>query len=99
MKNLQLILELGIHKKIEGNVDNPIKKAYYERLTEEREIEFLKEIQLYWSGNKGKYSIKGLVSEWWWYTNNYIWGNFPPTYWTYADLLNKATINYIPLFY
>lgn len=86
-------------QEIEGNVDNPIKKAYYERLTEEREIEFLKEIQLYWSGNKGRYSIKGLVSEWWWYANNYIWGNFPPTYWTYADLLNKATIKYIPLFY
>ena len=30
----------------------------------------------------------GDVDDWWWYASNYIWANFPPLYWGYADLLN-----------
>jgi hypothetical protein len=36
------------------------------------------------------------VDDWWWYANDYIWNNFPPLYWGYADLLNHAQIKYVP---
>lgn len=64
------------------------------------EIGFLKLLANYWRVNRicnGK-SI-GDINDWWWYANNYIWGNFPPIYWGYADLLNHAEIKYVPLFY
>jgi hypothetical protein len=41
----------------------------------------------------------GDLDDWWWYANNYLWANFPPLYWGYADLLNKIEIDYTPLFY
>ena len=64
------------------------------------EINFLKLLANYWHVNKiqNKKPV-GDVNDWWWYANNYIWGNFPPLYWGYADLLNHAQIKYVPLFY
>lgn len=64
------------------------------------EIGFLKLLANYWHVNR-IYNQKpvGDVDEWWYYANNYIWENFPPLYWGYADLLNKAEIKYVPLFY
>lgn len=64
------------------------------------EIGFLKLLANYWRVNKichGK--PNGTVDDWWWYASNYIWENFPPLYWGYADLLNVAQIKYTPLFY
>lgn len=64
------------------------------------EIGFLKMLANYWRVNKicnGK--PVGDVNDWWWFANNYIWENFPPLYWGYADLLNQAQIKYTPLFY
>ena len=45
------------------------------------------------------HSITGHISDWWWYSVNYLWGNFPPIYWTTADMLNNMKIEYTPLFY
>ena len=45
------------------------------------------------------YNCNGDINEWWWYACNYIWENFPPLYWGFADILNKAKIDYTPLFY
>lgn len=67
---------------------------------ERAELGFLKLLANYWRINlvcNNKPS--GSVDDWWWYANNYIWENFPPLYWGYADLLNKAEIKYIPLFF
>lgn len=75
------------------------------------EYEFLKLLQTLWktkkgqyrtidkNGNKIKVEIKGTIEEWWWYACNYMWENFPPLYWGYADILNDATIEYTPLYY
>lgn len=79
------------------------------------EYEFLKLIHTIWKTEKRegtvevydqkaglqeiKVNIKGTIEEWWWYACNYMWENFPPLYWGYADLLNDATIDYTPLFY
>ena len=68
----------------------------------------LKTIQIYWSLKKGdiiqsdeqqSITLKGTIDEWWWYACNYIWGNFPPAYWTYANLLDNVKIEYTPLYY
>lgn len=45
------------------------------------------------------HSITNHISDWWWYACNYLWGNFPPIYWTAADMLNNMKIEYTPLFY
>lgn len=45
------------------------------------------------------HSITGHISDWWWYSSNYLWGNFPPIYWTTADMLNNMKIEYTPLYY
>jgi len=45
------------------------------------------------------HSITNHISDWWWYSCNYIWGNFPPIYWTTADMLNDIKIEYTPLYY
>jgi len=48
----------------------------------------------YWRVNQGREEFESKswagsdVDDWWWYANNYIWANFPPLYWGYADLLN-----------
>lgn len=63
------------------------------------EYEFLKTLQKIWKANAGKVGCTGNIEEWWWYACNYIWANFPPLYWGYADILNKMKIDYIPLFY
>lgn len=76
----------------------PLMHQYYYLKEYQYEIEFLKTIQMLWSLNtQGIYS--GEIDEWWWYACNYIWANFPPVYWGYADILNRAKIEYIPLFY
>lgn len=67
---------------------------------EKAELGFLNLLAVYWRVNRicnGK--PIGDINDWWWYANNYIWGNFPPIYWGYADLLNHAQIKYVPLFY
>lgn len=43
--------------------------------------------------------INGVIGDWWWYACNYLWANFPPLYWTMADMLNNLMIKYVPLFY
>lgn len=80
---------------------------YYKTLELNAEYGFLKLLHEYWRLQKGLitnwdnkiYTIKGYIEEWWWYACNYIWANFPPLYWGYADILNNARIKYIPLFY
>lgn len=68
---------------------------------EHAEIGFLKTLADYWRVNHldANGQPEGDVDDWWWYANNYIWDNFPPIYWGYADLLNKLQIKYVPLFY
>ena len=39
------------------------------------------------------------IDQWWWNSNNYMWINYPPVYWGFVDLLNKASIKYIPQYY
>ena len=55
--------------------------------------------EVYISDNNNTYNCNGDINEWWWYACNYIWENFPPLYWGFADILNKAKIEYTPLFY
>lgn len=71
------------------------------RKTQLAEYGFLKTLAEYWHAHRvdKNCSCVGDIDEWWWYSNNYIWDNYPPLYWGYADLLNKAEIDYIPLFY
>ena len=61
---------------------------------EKAEIGFLRTLADFWRINTG-----GSIDDWWWESNNYIWANYPPLYWGYADLLNRASIEYIPQFY
>ena len=80
------------------NYDN--KNSFNKNRADWAEIGFLKLLANYWRVNKicdGK--PVGSIDDWWWYANNYIWENFPPLYWGYADLLNIAQIKYTPLFY
>jgi hypothetical protein len=62
------------------------------------EYGFLKILADYWriynSTEDGQ--IDSDIDSWWWNANNYIWDNYPPLYWGYADLFNEATIEYIP---
>ena len=39
------------------------------------------------------------INDWWWNSNNYMWINYPPLYWGFVDLLNKAKIEYVPQYY
>lgn len=68
---------------------------------ESDEYGFLKTLAEYWRANRtdSNCNCVGDIDEWWWYASNYIWANFPPLYWGYADLINKAQIKYVPLFY
>ena len=70
------------------------------RKTEQAEYNFLKLLAEYWRINQpDKNGLpNGDIDDWWWYASNYIWANFPPLYWGYADLLNKVEIEYTPLF-
>lgn len=79
---------------------NDYDKTLNKKRAERAEIGFLKLLAAYWRVNilkNGK--AVGDIDNWWWYANNYIWENFPPIYWGYADLLNHAEIDYTPLFY
>lgn len=58
------------------------------------ELGFLKQLEE-WFRLRGY----GTINDWWWWANHYIWANFPPIYWSYVDLLNKAEIKYIPQYY
>ncbi len=71
------------------------------RRQENAERDFLKVIDEYWRINTPDINGNpdGSIDDWWWFANNYIWANFPPVYWAYADLLNSAQIKYTPLFY
>lgn len=88
---------------IENAKDN-FSKEYYLTKQINAEYGFLKMLHSYWQQQKGKIledgtEIKGTIDEWWWYACNYIWANFPPLYWGYADILNNVEIKYTPLFY
>lgn len=88
---------------IENAKDN-FSKEYYLNKQINVEYGFLKMLHSYWQQQKGKIledgtEIKGTIDEWWWYACNYIWANFPPLYWGYADILNNIEIKYTPLFY
>ena len=88
---------------IENAKDN-FSKEYYLNKQINVEYGFLKMLYSYWQQQKGKIledgtEIKGTIDEWWWYACNYIWANFPPLYWGYADILNNIEIKYTPLFY
>jgi len=79
---------------------------FYRTKEIQNEYKFLKTIHEIWRLQKGNHTIngisveiKGTIEEWWWYACNYIWANFPPLYWGYADILNNAQIKYTPLFY
>lgn len=73
----------------------------WRKKVESAEYGFLKTLADYWRANRvdDNCNCVGDIDEWWWYACNYIWANFPPLYWGYADLLNKAQIKYVPLFY
>lgn len=74
----------------------------YKKRTEVAEVRFLRTLDTYWKSNFSTEPFEDLVgetSEWWWYSNNYIWANYPPLYWGYIDLLNQIEIKYTPLFY
>ena len=43
--------------------------------------------------------INNDISDWWWYACNYMWAQLPPLYWATADMLNKVSIKYTPLYY
>lgn len=90
------------------NVDyfsnDTLEKEINKKNAENAELGFLKTLANYWRVNRictkdGERKPIGDINDWWWYANNYIWNNFPPLYWGYADLLNHAEIEYIPLFY
>lgn len=85
------------------NFKNDFQEQYNLNRTIKAELEFLKIIQQYWRAASkytlSRYSFKGEINEWWWYACNYTWGNFPPVYWAYADLINNIKIDYTPLFY
>ena len=86
------------------NANVNFSKEYYLNKQINAEYGFLKMLHLYWQQQKGKIledgtEIKGTIDEWWWYACNYIWANFPPLYWGYADILNNIEIKYTPLFY
>lgn len=73
---------------------------FNKRRADQAEIGFLKLLANYWRINKiCNNKPSGTIEDWWYYANNYIWENFPPLYWGYADLLNTAQIKYTPLFY
>ena len=72
----------------------PIELLQYRR--NKIELQFLKDIAEWWRFNKPDGND---IDDWWWWANHYIWNNFPPIYWGYADLLNKAEIKYIPQYY
>lgn len=74
--------------------------------TREQNLEYglLKTIHAFWRAAAkvetwNKMGCTGKIEEWWWYACNYLWEHFPPLYWGYADILNKAQIKYTPLFY
>lgn len=89
-----------------GKYKDKFAYEFYKNKEVQNEYKLLKTIHELWRLQKGKHivdneqvEIKGTIDEWWWYACNYIWANFPPLYWGYADILNNAEIKYTPLFY
>ena len=73
---------------------------YFKNKEVQLEYGFLRLLQDFWSDlSYPEYGITGYIGEWWWYACNYTWANFPPLYWGLADILTRANIDYIPLFY
>lgn len=75
--------------------------GFWKLLTTQIEIDFIKLLNNYWRLahlNERGYSPVD-AEDWWWYADNYIWGNFPPVYWGYVDILNEARIEYVPEYY
>lgn len=101
---IEFFNETGL-KDTDIRIDNPYEKGsflyeYYKTKENRNEYKLLKLIHSYWKAAKDiGLNINGSIEEWWWYACNYIWRNFPPLYWGYADILNDAKIKYTPLFY
>ena len=86
-------------KQLETTIDSPVSEIFIE--DDSAQNVYLAGIE---NGNfylfeELLYDTDGDINEWWWYACNYIWENFPPLYWGFADILNKAKIDYTPLFY
>lgn len=81
-------------KKDQGKMKKLFLAELHQYRCNKAEAEFLKQIALWYKLKYGKD-----VNDWWWWANHYIWINFPPIYWGYADLLSKAQIKYIPQYY
>lgn len=99
--------ELNFHYEYNSNLSN-FESEYYVTKKIQQEYRFLKIIHKLWKDRGGdtiniidgqEVKINGSIDEWWWYACNYMWANFPPLYWGYADILNDAKIKYTPLFY
>lgn len=60
---------------------------------EDYEYSFLRQL-----ATNMKVALDYNIDDWFWFADNYIWDNFPPSYWGYVDLLNKIDIKYTPLF-
>ena len=90
----------GIPKAPDKGTYNYVLYELQRSRAEYAEYGFLKLLATYWNvWAKDKKSYTGDVRDWWWYANSYIWHNFPPLYWGYADLLNKLQIKYVPEYY
>jgi hypothetical protein len=106
IKNLNFRKIENYGKDSNGEYGDKFIYEYFKTQEIQSEYKFLKKLQELWKLQKGKHKIgneeieiKGTIDEWWWYACNYIWASFPPLYWSYADILNKAEIEYTPLFY
>jgi hypothetical protein len=77
--------------KLDTNVyNNLIKYSIRKYRIEKYETEFLKFLN-------DCFAYFGIdINDWWWNSNNYMWINYPPLYWGFVDLLNKAKIEYVP---
>lgn len=89
------------YEKYNANNQNALGYQLYQYRWEKDEIGFLKTLAEIWriNGLDSNGLVKNDVNEWWWFANNYIWDNFPPVYWGYADLLSNTTIKYVPQYY
>lgn len=75
--------------------------ALIHKRNEDAEYGFLRLLSSYWNlaNSDGRGNVTSGIEDWWWKASSYIYANFPPLYWGYADLLNSIEISYTPLFY
>lgn len=101
LAQLEPYLEFRRWYEVTSDTLSAFEKKLYQRRLENTERGFLKLLDSYWRVNTPDINGQpsGTIDDWWWYANHYIWANFPPVYWAYADLLNTAYVKYTPLFY